>query len=139
MCQQHHPENFWIPALQAHENGAQAIGAVALVAAEPEAQRPFLEAFAGADAESPAGRDLSLRLARGRIDVLTPDDAAARYGSVETGADGPSFVAFTIEVADLVSVERRFGAEQIPHQRIGTRLVVPASVAHGVAIAFEAL
>ena len=138
VCQQHHPENFWIPALQAHENGAQAIGAVALVAAEPEAQRPFLEAFAGADAESPAGRDLSLRLARGRIDVLTPDDAAVLHGSVETDGDGPSFIAFTIDVADTASVARRFEAGEVAHQRIGTRLVVPASVAHGVAIVFEA-
>ena len=138
VCRQHYPENFWSPALQRHDNGAHGIGAVALAAAEPEAHRPYLEAFAGADAESPAGRDLSLRLARGRIDVLTPDDAAVLYGSVETDGDGPSFVAFTIDVADTASVARRFEAGEVAHQRIGTRLVVPASVAHGVAIAFEA-
>ena len=136
-CQQNHPENFWNAALQTHGNGAQGVGAVALAAAEPEAQRPFLEAFAGAEAESPAGQDLSLRLARGRIDVLTPDDAAVLYGSVEVDPDGPSFVAFTVDVADLARVARRFEADDTPHLRVGARLVVPASAAHGVAIAFE--
>lgn len=137
VCQQHHPENFWNPALQAHDNGALGIAAVALAAPEPVTHRSFLEAFTGVEATSPAERDLSLRLARGRIDVLIPDDAAMLYGSVEADADGASLVAFTVDVPDLPRLARRLEAGQVPHQRIGTRLVVPASATHGVAVAFE--
>jgi hypothetical protein len=136
VCQQLHPENFWDPAFQNHPNGARGVGAVALAADEPARHAEFLSAFAGAEATRPtAGGDLSFALARGRLDVVTPDDAATLYVSVET-ADAPCLAAFTIDVDDVERTARRL-AGAVPHQRIGSRLVVPASVAHGVAIAFE--
>jgi catechol 2,3-dioxygenase-like lactoylglutathione lyase family enzyme len=135
VCRHHHPENFWDPAFQAHPNGATGIASVALVSPEPARHEDFLAAFAGAAPTGETGVDLSLPLSRGRIDVLTPDDAAELYGSVET-ADAPCLAAFTVEVGDIDRVARRLAGGP-PHQRIGARLVVPASTAHGVAIAFE--
>jgi catechol 2,3-dioxygenase-like lactoylglutathione lyase family enzyme len=35
VCQQHHPQNFWDPALQIHANGVSTIAGVVLVAANP--------------------------------------------------------------------------------------------------------
>ncbi|KAA2243939.1 VOC family protein [Salinarimonas soli] len=134
VCQQHHPENFWNPAFQTHRNGALGISAVVLAAGDPARHEDFLRAFTGAEATG-TGRDLSFPLSRGRLDVLTPDDAAELYGSVET-ADAPALCAYTVTVGDIDRVARHLSGG-VPHQRIGSRIVVPASAAHGVAIAFE--
>jgi catechol 2,3-dioxygenase-like lactoylglutathione lyase family enzyme len=136
-CQHHFPENFWNAAFQGHPNGAEAVSAVVMAADAPEAHRPFLEAFAGEGAITPAGHDLSIAVGEGRIDVVTPDDAAGLYGSVEIDAHEPGLIAFAVRVADPASVARHLDARALPYQQIGSRLVVPASAALGVAIAFE--
>jgi hypothetical protein len=137
VCQHHHPENLWNAAFQLHLNGAEGISAVALAAEDPQAHRGFLETFAGAAATSPAGRDLSLALDQGRIDVVTPDDAAELYGSVEIEPHQPGFAAFAVRVPDVAVAAVHLDAGGIAYQRIGSRVVVPASAALGVAIAFE--
>ena len=47
-CQQHEPQNFWSPALQAHPNGAQALKGVVMLAEAPAALLPFLAGLTGA-------------------------------------------------------------------------------------------
>jgi len=136
VCQQHFPENFWSPAFQRHPNGARGVASVALVSSEPGDHAAFLEAFTGAGGASVVGSDLTYALGRGRLDVLRPDDAAVLYGSVETD-DAPCFVAFTVDVADIDRAAGFLAAAGTPHHRIGSRVVVPASAAHGVAVAFE--
>src|SRR5260370_5335302 len=44
-CRQHHPENFWNPALQQHANGACAIAGAVIVAENPSDHHIFLSAF----------------------------------------------------------------------------------------------
>ena len=68
---------------------------------------------------------------------MTPDDAAEAYGSVEAEAESASLVAFAVRVEEIERQARRLSAAAIPYQRIGSRLVVPASAAFGVAVAFE--
>ena len=137
VCQQHYPENFWNPEFQRHDNQATRISSVTLAAPEPEQLRGFINAFTGVQPGSPDGDDLSYRLDGGHIDVLTPDDAAEIYGSIEAELDQPSFVAFAIRVEDMQRQARWLDAAEIPYQHIGSRLIVPASAAFGVAIAFE--
>ncbi|HEX2135273.1 MAG TPA: VOC family protein [Microvirga sp.] len=137
VCQQHHPDNFWNPAFQQHPNGAVSLSTVACAAPDPEAHRAFLTGFTGAIPAEPAGHDLSFVLARGRLDVMTPDDAAEAYGSIEAEPESARLVAFAVRVREIERQARRLGAAGIPHQRIGSRLVVPASAAFGVAVAFE--
>lgn len=137
VCQQHCPETFWSVAFQRHPNGAQGIDAVVLAADEPEAHCGFLEAFSGARAVSPGPPDLSFPLARGRLDVVTPDDAAELYGSVLAERHRPGFVAFAVRVPDVTRATLLLDSAEIPYERIGSRAVVPASAAFGVAIAFE--
>jgi hypothetical protein len=108
-----------------------------MAADAPEAHRLFLGALAGEGAITPAGHDLSIALDEGRIDVVTPDEAAELYGSVEIDAHEPGLVAFAVRVADAASVARHLDARALPYQQIGSRLVVPASAALGVAIAIE--
>jgi catechol 2,3-dioxygenase-like lactoylglutathione lyase family enzyme len=137
VCQQHYPENFWNPEFQRHDNQAIRISSVTLTAPEPERLRTFLGAFTGVQPGSPDGDDLSFRLDEGHIDVLTPDDAAEIYGSIEAELDQPSLVAFAVRVEDIQRQARWLDAAQIPYQHMGSRLIVPASAAFGVAIAFE--
>jgi len=137
VCQQHFPENFWNPEFQRHDNQATQISSVTLAAPSPERLRTFLSAFTGVQPASPDGDDLSFRFAESHIDVLTPDDAAEIYGSVEAELDQPSFVAFAVRVEDIHRQAQRLDSAEIPYQHIGSRIIVPASTAFGVAIAFE--
>jgi len=137
VCQHHYPDNFWNRALQEHANGAEGIAAVVLSAEEPQAHRSFLERFAGAPARFPRGSDISLPLDGARLDVTTPDDAAELYGSVEADPHRAEFVAFAVRVPDMRALAHRLEAAGVPYGRFGSRLVVPASVARGVAIAFD--
>ncbi|WP_414471118.1 VOC family protein [Microvirga sp. M2] len=138
VCQQHFPENFWNPAFQVHENGATGLATVALAAPDPDRCKRFLTDFTGAVPTSPALHDLSFRLADSHLDVMTPDDAAESYVSVEAEMNQPCFVAFTLRVEDLPALSKRLDAAEMPYQHVGSRLVVPASAAFGVAVAFEA-
>jgi catechol 2,3-dioxygenase-like lactoylglutathione lyase family enzyme len=137
VCQQHFPENFWNPEFQRHDNKATQISSVTLAAPSPERLRSFLRAFTGVQPASPDGDDLSFHLGESHIDVLTPDDAAEIYGSVEAELDQPSFVAFAVRVEDIHPQAQLLDSAGIPYQHIGSRLIVPASAAFGVAIAFE--
>jgi catechol 2,3-dioxygenase-like lactoylglutathione lyase family enzyme len=137
VCQQHFPENFWNPEFQRHDNQATQISSVTLAAPSPERLRTFLSAFTGVQPASPDGDDLSFRFAESHIDVLRPDDAAEIYGSVEAELDQPSFVAFAVRSEDIHRQAQRLDSAEIPYQHIGSRLIVPASAAFGVAIAFE--
>ncbi|PVE23501.1 VOC family protein [Microvirga sp. KLBC 81] len=138
VCQQHYPENFWNPAFQVHENGATGVATVALAIPEPDHCKKFLTDFTGSIPTSPALHDLSFRLADAHLDVMTPDDAGETYISVEAELDQPSFVAFAVRVEDIHNQAKRLDAAEVPYQHVGSRLVVPASAAFGVAIAFEA-
>ena len=138
VCQQHYPENFWNPAFQVHENGATGVATVALAAPEPDSCKKFLTDFTGVVPTRPALHDLSFRLSDAHLDVMTPDDAAESYVSVEAELDQPSFVAFAVRVEDILVQAKRLDAVEIPYQHVGSRLVVPASAAFGVAVAFEA-
>jgi catechol 2,3-dioxygenase-like lactoylglutathione lyase family enzyme len=137
VCQHHFPENFWNPEFQRHDNKAVGISVVALAAPEPERHRAFLSAFTGVEPTEPAEHDLSFSFLGGHLDVMTPDDAAEVYGSVEAELDQPSFAAFAVRIEDVRQQAKWLDAAEIPYQRIGSRLVVPASAAFGVAIAFE--
>jgi hypothetical protein len=137
VSQQHFPENFWNPEFQIHANRADALSVVTFVAPDPGRHRSFLTSFTGVEPSEPVDEDLSFALARGRLDVMTLDDAAEIYGSVEAHPDEASFAAFSVRLHDIDRQALRLGAAGIPFQRIGSRLVVPASAAFGVAIGFE--
>jgi catechol 2,3-dioxygenase-like lactoylglutathione lyase family enzyme len=137
VCQQHFPENFWNSAFQKHDNHATNLSSVALAAPDPDRLRKFMSAFTGVEPTRPAGHDLSYRLSDAHLDVMTPDDAGELYVSIEAELDEPSFVGFAVRVEDIHRQSARLDAAGIPYQHVGSRLVVPASAAFGVAIAFE--
>jgi len=114
VCQHHHPHNVWRAALQIQPNGADAVSAVVLATEAPARHPAFFERFAGAPATSAAGRDLSLALAGARIDLVTADDAAELYGSVEADPHRTEFVAFALRVPDVRYVAIHLDGNGLP-------------------------
>lgn len=137
VCQQHYPENFWNEAFQRHPNGATGVSAVVLAAPQPAQLAPFLAAFTGATPTEPATHDLSFALPRGHLDVMTPDDAAEVYASIEADPGQASLVAFSVRIENVERQSAMLTASGIPFLRVGSRLIVPSSAAFGVAVAFE--
>jgi catechol 2,3-dioxygenase-like lactoylglutathione lyase family enzyme len=135
VCQQHEPQNFWNPAFQQHENGTSALSAVFLVTPEPAAQADFLRAFSGAASFATPEAGLRLPLPRGRLEVLTPQAAAAMLG--DPSPEQARFAGFAVTVRELDIVGSRLAERGIAHHRDGARVVVPASAAYGCAIVFE--
>jgi catechol 2,3-dioxygenase-like lactoylglutathione lyase family enzyme len=137
-CQQHEPQNFWDAEFQKHDNGATGIAAAFMVADNPTDHHIFLEAFTGQRGPRSSSLGLSLPLARGRLDVMTPAAASLMLGGQHKAQAGQShFAGFAIDVADLDAIKARLSHEAIPHSQMGSRIVVPAEAGMGAAIAFE--
>jgi catechol 2,3-dioxygenase-like lactoylglutathione lyase family enzyme len=134
-CQHHFPENFWSESLQRHQNSATGLASVIMVAPEPGQHEHFLASFANAEVAA-VGSGLSCRLVRGRIDVMTEDDAAAMLGSISAPGARAALVAYSIGIPYLAIQARRLAAAKIPFSQSAGRIVVPASAAHGVAVVF---
>ncbi|WP_046865184.1 VOC family protein [Microvirga massiliensis] len=135
VCQHHHPENFWSERFQSHQNGATGLHSVTMVSPAPNQHERFLAVFTNAEACA-LGSGLSFSLARERIDVITPDDAAALLGSINAPEAKPALAAYSVAVPDLAFQARRLTAAEIPFSQGPGRLVVPASAARGVAVVF---
>src|SRR4028119_1498831 len=103
-----------------------AVGAGPRGAPAPARHEAFLTAFTGAEPQSPDSDDLSYPLADAHLHVLTPDDAAEIYGSVEAELDQPSFVAFGVRVEDIGLQASWLDAAEISYPHIGSRPVVRA-------------
>jgi catechol 2,3-dioxygenase-like lactoylglutathione lyase family enzyme len=126
LCQQHEPQNFWNPAFQRHLNGASALRAVTMTAAEPAAHSGFLAAFSGVPLET-TGAGLAAHLPRGRIDVVR--------GKPSGEAGSARFTGFTVQVSDLGATRLRLDQAGVGYASHDGRIVVEAL---GTRIGFEA-
>jgi catechol 2,3-dioxygenase-like lactoylglutathione lyase family enzyme len=136
VCQQHAPENFWNPAFQRHANGAHRLAAVTMVAENPAAQAEFLHAFTGEHGHVPTPAGITIQTPRGQIDVMTGPALAVHTG-VSLPGEPARLVGFTIAVPSLEATAARFRAAKLPHDLVGTCLVVPPEAAFGTLIVFR--
>jgi len=107
-CRNRYPENFWKPEFQSHANGASAVAAVYLVAADPSDHHEFLGGFAGQREMRATSLGLELRTARGTILVMTPYAYETLVGSQALAAipgDLPRIAALEVTCRGLA--ERR--------------------------------
>jgi catechol 2,3-dioxygenase-like lactoylglutathione lyase family enzyme len=139
VCQQHAPEMFWNPAFQVHENGAAGVSRVVFAAPEPACHRVFFEAYTGVMAAETSNAGLRLTLPRGAIDVVTPETAANTYGrdALPAPLEQPRFVAIEFAVEDDRRVADVLTSNGVTFQQINDRVIVPASAAMGVTLAFS--
>ena len=79
-CHNRYPENFWKPAFQSHENGAESVQAVYLLAGDPSDHHEFLGGFSGQREMRATSLGLELETPRGKISVLNPTAYRALVG-----------------------------------------------------------
>ena len=138
VCQQHRPELFWNKPVQVHANGVTSVDAVYLVADNPTDHHIFLSAFTGQRALTASSAGIVAPLPRGRIEILTMLAASRHLGSQRVTANETAIIGLSVHTANLSGVERRLSREGIAFDRLGERIVVPATDACGCIIAFEA-
>jgi catechol 2,3-dioxygenase-like lactoylglutathione lyase family enzyme len=136
-CQHHYPENFWRAEYQRHANTARRIEAAVLVARDPADFHEFLTHFTGVHDMISTSLGIEIDSGDGRIEVVSPVGYHGHFGE-ESEADPRRFLACRIGVADLDATRAELAAAGVRTvERLG-RLIVPASEACGVAIAFAA-
>jgi len=124
VCQQHFPENFWSAAAQVHANGALGVSELAYAHPRPDLAADFLERFLDAPRQA---RDDGFVFAM---------DGARLLCRPATGR--PGLTAMRIRVSDLDRVAAGLDAGALRYARRGDAIVIEASDALGVGIAFAA-
>lgn len=140
-CQQLAPEFFWKPEFQQHDNSAKTVTEVVMISETPNKHWKFFEGFVGTDEIQETETGLLIETSRGSVRIERPDGVAETWGTAIELADYPSprFAAFVIGVSEIEETRRCLEAGGFGFFELGERLIVPASEAMGMAIAFESL
>lgn len=133
-----HPENFWRSVFQFHPNGALRIAAAIMVAPDPADYHEFFYNLTGQHQMRSDSLGVTLDTEAGRIDILTPVGVRGLYGEAVEDNPKPRFVAMRLAVKDLEAVRIGLTANGVRFEERARRVIVPASEACGVAIAFAA-
>ena len=136
-CQHHFPENFWQPEYQRHANGAVKIAAAVMVTRDPADFHEFLTHFTGRHDMKSTSLGVTFELGEASIEILSAVGFRAFFGE-DAGPDPRRFTAFRIAVADLAAAQKLLAANDVPFATVAGALVIPASFAHGAALAFVA-
>jgi hypothetical protein len=133
----HYTEHLvWPESYLDHPNGAQALAAVWIAAADPVEPVERFARFTGRPAHR-EGAVTTIALERGALRVATPEFLAREFG-VAPGPPLPYLAASELEVASLDRLRRRLDSTGLAHQAItdGTAVRLPPSV--GGTILFRA-
>jgi hypothetical protein len=134
----HHTENLvWREDYLDHPNGAQALAAIWIAAADPSEPAERFVRFTG----RPAQRDgavTTIALERGALHFATPDFLAGEVG-IRLGPPLPYIAGCEIEVASLDRLRQHLDSAGLRHQTIadGTAVSLPTSI--GGTIVFRAV
>lgn len=125
----HHTENLvWREAYLDHPNGAQALTAIWIAAADPSEPAERFVRFTGRPAKHD-GVVTTIALERGTLHFATPDFLAAEKGIIP-GAPLPYIAGCEIEVASLDRLRRHLEGAGLNHWATadGTVVSLPSSV-----------
>jgi catechol 2,3-dioxygenase-like lactoylglutathione lyase family enzyme len=138
VSQQHNPEIFWNPAFQVHQNTAEQIAAVILVADNPTDHHVFLSAFVGERALTATSSGVSVRTPRGEIQMMDRTAFVSHFGAEPPDLSrGPRLAALRFGVRDFsATVATLQKSEMRATVRMG-RIVVGPDTALGATIVFE--
>lgn len=135
VCRYYNVDLYRREAWLNHPNGAQRLSAVFAVAPVPETLR-YYAAFLGAPRSS-SGGGLCFPVGDVRLEIMTPEQAAIRFGSRATSADEPRYLGYEIEVASMPVLRAQLDAGGVPYRVLSSEtLVVDAGVAFGAGIVF---
>jgi glyoxalase-like protein len=137
-CQQHHPENFWNPAFQAHPNGVTGIAGVVLVAENPADHHVFLKAFSGVSDLKSTSSGITIETPRGEIQVMDPSAYKAHFAAAPPDVSrGARLAALRFMVRDMDTAKLAFEKGGVASAGHMGKLVVPPQNAFGATLAFE--
>jgi hypothetical protein len=136
-CKQTHPENFWAPEVQRHENGATAVSACALVAENPSDHYVLLETLTGVRDPHSSSLGLVFRTPRGVILAFDPRGFRDTYGVEPPRDEGLRVAAVVFKVVDLAATRALLERNGIDVREHRGKLVVSGEAAHGAVLAFE--
>jgi len=137
-CQQHFPENFWNRAFQTHPNGATGVAGVVLVAENPTDHHIFVSAFTGERELLATSTGITVKTARGEIQVMAPDAFRSHFGVPPPDvAHGMRIAALRFAIRDTAAVEALLRDAGIAARQIMGRLVVGPAQAMGATLVFE--
>jgi Glyoxalase-like domain len=132
----HHTEALvWREPDLDHPNGARALGAVWIAAADPaEPARRFAK-FTGRQIRR-AGEVLTIPLERGAVRIATPEYLERELG-VEPGPPLPYLAAYEVEVASLPQLAEHLDSAGLVHLPISDGFAVPLPSSIGGTIIFR--
>ncbi len=136
-CVQTHPENFWAPELQRHENGARAVAAAVLVAENPTDHHIFLQTLTGVRDIRASSLGLSIPTPRGEIQVLEPRGFRDVFGLEPPADAGLRLAALVFAAADPGKARELAAASGIAAREHAGRLVIGPEAAFGAVLAFS--
>lgn len=140
-CRHFTPELVWRDEWRDHPNGATDVGEFVFTARAPEKTAGIFTDLFGAAAVYPVEGGFAVPAGRAQVLVLAPSAVAARFGAAAPPLpdDGQSgMAALGVRVRRLDQARRALAAGDLPFEALGDRLVVPATAAFGVAVAFFA-
>lgn len=133
----HHTEPLvWLPDMLDHPNGAEALTALWIAAADPSEPAARYARFTG----RPARRDgavTTIALDRGALNFATQDHLEDAFGIAPTGTL-PCLVAASIAVASLDRTEARLAGSGMSYRRLPGAIAVALPPALGDALIFHA-
>ncbi|GGD89267.1 hypothetical protein GCM10011390_05070 [Aureimonas endophytica] len=124
-------------ALTRHPNRVTGIAHLVFAADEPDRFRGFLEAVLRCESEVINSLGFSAAIGNARIEVLTPDGLAARYGTSVRAESGLRLVGLLLETEALETVGALAPETGRRPTEILGRLVVPIGDESGIFLAFE--
>jgi hypothetical protein len=128
----------WRDEWLSHANGAAAVAGVIIAAENPETTAAVLEKMFGPTALSRSAGGAALAMTNARLDIMTPDGLAQRYGN---SAPDPSGRTDYMAALILKAVSRAKAAQVLRGSATvvdGDRIIVPADRACNVTLEFIA-
>lgn len=138
----HHvtPDLIWRPEWRQHPNGAESIARIVITTRDPAAASElFARMFGGEALRAGTAGTQTLTARRVRIDLVTPDELAQRFGDAAPDPAGRAdyMAALSIRTTSLSQAAQAVRAGGVSRARIEKhRILVPAADAMNVAVEF---
>ncbi len=131
------PENFWIPDMQRHANGATGVAGIVLVAEQPADHTGFVQALCGIAPRRATDDWYVTQTPRGDIDIMTRAVFAERFGGPPPAGDDLRIGAVRFVSPGTDSMRRGLAARRMIEEKIAGLVVVPPNAAMGGVLVFD--
>ncbi|HJQ57797.1 MAG TPA: VOC family protein [Vineibacter sp.] len=138
VCGQLTRETVWIPELMVHTNGAQALAALVMACADPEAMASRWARVLGRQAIATVPGGARVTVGSAAVELLAPSALAGRFAGVSVDGSRDRLVGLSIRVAELSRARAALAAGKIAARETPGRIVVSPADANGAALEFVA-